>query len=78
MNYELKHMDVLHAVCYKFAREREFNFHDSSAYWHGKDFSAVSRAGYQEIAAHSDAEIGIWLDPSFCRIFIQQMRIVLE
>lgn len=63
MNYELKHMDVLHAVCYKFAPEGEFNFHDSSAYWYGKDFSTVSKAEYQEIAAHSDAEIGIWLDP---------------
>lgn len=63
MNYELKHMDVLHAVCYKFAPEGEFNFHDSSAYWYGKDFSTVSKAEYQEIAAHSNAEIGIWLDP---------------
>ncbi|MCR4963331.1 MAG: GyrI-like domain-containing protein [Firmicutes bacterium] len=63
MKYELKHMDSFSAVCYKFAApENGFWFGDSCAYWYGKDFSAVSKEDYQSLAAHGDAEIGVWLD----------------
>lgn len=64
MTPEIKKMAAFSAVGYRLAPpEGELDVLDASAYWLGKDFSAVSREEYAKLTYPGYAEIGAWMNP---------------
>ena len=64
MTPEIKTMEAFSAVGYCLAPpEGEFDLHDQSAYWLGKDFSSVSLEDYKKLTYPGYAEIGAWMHP---------------
>ena len=64
MTPEIKKMDAVSAVGYWLEPPvGDFEVLNSSAYWHGKDFSSVTKEDYARLNTPNLGEIGAWVHP---------------